>query len=97
MPEDDMFAAEEMADPEPGMFDEPAPADSIALGAADEAELDDLFAADAQALFPDFDDAQLTSLQKLIDSRIEQLYGTPEPDMATMEPEPSLGEGDLGL
>lgn len=40
------------------------------LGAADETELDPMFAADAQDLFPDFDDKQLTSLQKLIDSRL---------------------------
>ena len=97
MPPDDMFAAEEMTDPEMGL-DEPAPADALALGAGEETELDPLFAADAQGIFPDFDDDQLMSLQKLIDSRIEQLYGTPEPEMSEepMEAEP-LAEGDLGL
>jgi hypothetical protein len=89
---------DELTDPEPGMLDEPAPADALALGAGEETELDPLFAADAQGIFPDFDDDQLMGLQKLIDSRIEQLYGTPEPEMSMDEPVGAeLPEGDLGL
>jgi hypothetical protein len=58
-----------------GLFDGPAeetPAgeDALALGEADETELDPMFAADASELFPDLDDEQLTKLQKLIDSRM---------------------------
>lgn len=49
---------------------EPAAPDALALGAADETELDPMFAGDASELFPDFDDDQLISLQKLIDSRM---------------------------
>ncbi len=63
--------------PEPGMFDE-AEGGGLELGAGGEGELDELFAADAQALFPDFDDSQLSSLQRLIDARIDAKYG---PDM----------------
>lgn len=55
-----------------GMFDE---GEGLELGAGDESELDEMFAADAQALFPDFDDDQLLNLQKLIDARIDQKYG----------------------
>lgn len=44
--------------------------DALALGEADETELDPMFAADAQDVFPDLDDAALTKLQKLIDSRL---------------------------
>jgi len=95
MPPEDMFAMEEEAAAE-----EAPMADALALGEGDETELDQMFAADAQAVFPDFDDDQLLTLQKLIDSRIEQLYGTPEPEMA-MEEEPMMeepmAEGDLGL
>lgn len=60
---------------EAGMFDT-AEGGGLELGGA--GELDELFAADAQALFPDFDDAQLANLQKLIDARIDAKYG---PDM----------------
>jgi hypothetical protein len=91
---------DELTDPAEGL-DEPAPADGLAFGEGDETELDPLFAADAQAVFPDFDDDQLTQLQKLIDSRIEQLYGTPEPEMEPLDEGAPLGdplaEGDLGL
>ncbi len=69
----DMFGAPEEA----GMFDE-AEGAGLELGAGAEGELDELFAADAQALFPDFDDAQLANLQRLIDARIDAKYG---PDM----------------
>lgn len=62
---------------EPGMFDE-AEGAGLELGAGADGELDELFAADAQALFPDFDDAQLANLQRLIDARIDAKYG---PDM----------------
>lgn len=62
---------------EPGMFDE-ADGAGLELGAGGEGELDEMFAADAQALFPDFDDAQLANLQRLIDARIDAKYG---PDM----------------
>lgn len=58
-PEGDMFSADPLAAP-----------DALALGEADETELDPLFAADGQDLFPDFDDEQLAKLQKLIDSRL---------------------------
>lgn len=44
--------------------------DALALGEADETELDPMFAADASELFPDLDDDQLAKLQKLIDSRL---------------------------
>lgn len=57
---DDMFAGP----PEGGA------GDALALGEADETELDPMFAADAQDVFPDLDDAALTKLQKLIDSRL---------------------------
>lgn len=67
----DMGLGGEGAEPA-GMFDD---AGGMELGAGDETELDELFAADAQALFPDFDDAQLGSLQKLIDARIDAKYG----------------------
>lgn len=60
---------------EPGMFDD---AGGMELGAGEADELDELFAADAQALFPDFDDSQLANLQRLIDARIDAKYG---PDM----------------
>ena len=73
-------------DLEPGLFDEPDA--GLELGAGDESELDELFAADAQAVFPDFDDEQLLSLQKLIDSRIAA--GAPTVDAGAPE-------GDLGL
>jgi len=65
----------------PDMFGESS--GGMELGAGDETELDEMFAADAQALFPDFDDAQLSSLQKLIDARIDAKYG------------PGMG-GDIG-
>jgi hypothetical protein len=61
------------AEGEPSMFGDDA--GGMELGAGDETELDEMFAADAQALFPDFDDAQLSSLQKLIDARIDAKYG----------------------
>ncbi len=58
---DDMFAApSEASEGEP----------PLALGEADETELDPMFAADAQDIFPDLDDEALTKLQKLIDSRL---------------------------
>jgi hypothetical protein len=59
---DDLFGAgaPEAAEGEP----------ALALGEADETELDPMFAADAQDVFPDLDDAALTKLQKLIDSRL---------------------------
>lgn len=59
---DDMFASA------PSEAGEGEPA--LALGEADETEPDPLFQADAAELFPDFDDEQLTKLQKLIDSRL---------------------------
>ncbi len=71
---------------EPGMFDE-AEGAGLELGAGDETELDEMFAADAQALFPDFDDDQLTNLQRLIDARIDAKYG---PDMGAAPAEPML-------
>ncbi len=67
---------------EPGMFDE-AEGAGLELGAGAEADLDEAFAADAQALFPDFDDSQLANLQRLIDARIDAKYG------------PGMG-GDIG-
>jgi hypothetical protein len=91
----DALMGEELTDPEPGMLDEPAPADGLELGAGDESELDPLFAADAQALFPDWDDDQLLNLQKLIDARASQLSAVPEP--MEMEEPMELPEGDLGL
>jgi hypothetical protein len=57
---------------EPSMFESDG---GMALGEGAAAELDELFAADAQALFPDFDDAQLADLQRLIDARIDAKYG----------------------
>jgi len=66
----------ETAAPDPmaaegGMFDnETAEGGLPEFGEADETELDPLFAADGQELFPDFDDDQLAKLQKLIDSRL---------------------------
>ncbi len=99
MPPDDMFAAEEMTD-DPEAMGEPAPADGLELGAGDESELDPLFAADAQAIFPDFDDDQLLALQRLFDSRAASMSASPEPMMEegplSMDAEP-LAEGDLGL
>lgn len=94
---DALMGMEDPAGDAPSMFDEgEAGGDvGIELGAGDETELDELFAADAQALFPDFDDDQLTSLQKLIDARIDQKYGTPEAEMEA--PAAELPEGDLGL
>jgi hypothetical protein len=59
--EGDMFASDPAAEPA---------ADALALGEADETELDSIFAADAADLFPEFDDTQLSKLQKLIDSRL---------------------------
>lgn len=62
-------AAPEPAPAEGDLFG--APAEGMPeLGEADETELDPMFAADGQDLFPDFDDEQLTKLQKLIDSRM---------------------------
>lgn len=52
------------------MFASDPTADALALGEADETELDSIFAADAADLFPEFDDTQLSKLQKLIDSRL---------------------------
>lgn len=63
-----------------GMFDEGA---GLELGAGAVEDLDEAFAADAQALFPDFDDDQLANLQRLIDARIDAKYG------------PGMG-GDIG-
>lgn len=68
--------------PEPGMFDE-AEGGGLELGGGGDEELDEMFAADAQALFPDFDDDQLVNLQRLIDQRIDAKYG------------PGMG-GDIG-
>jgi hypothetical protein len=76
-----------------GMFDEPEEESGMELGAGDETDLDELFAADAQAVFPDMDDTQLLNLQKLIDARIDAKYG---PDMGGDIGE-GLPEGDLGL
>ena len=58
-----------------GLFDSPgeetpAGEDALSLGVADETELDPMFAADAQDLFPDWSDEDFTKLQKLIDSRL---------------------------
>jgi hypothetical protein len=92
----DALMGEEMVD-DPEASGEPAPADGLSFGEGDETELDPLFAADAQGLFPDWDDDQLLSLQKLIDARIDQLYGTPEPEMTEELPAEPLAEGDLGL
>jgi hypothetical protein len=79
-----------------GLFDEGMDGDvGLELGAGDEAELDELFAADASAVFPDFDDSQLLSLQKLIDARIDSKYGAGASEMAA--PAEDLAEGDLGL
>lgn len=64
-----------LGEEEPGMFDEGA---GLELGAGAEADLDEAFAADAQALFPDFDDSQLANLQRLIDARIDAKYGPAE-------------------
>lgn len=69
-----------MGGEEPGMFEE---GEGLELGAGDETELDELFAAGAQALFPDMDDDQLLNLQRLIDARIDAKYG------------PGMG-GDIG-
>jgi hypothetical protein len=63
-----------------GMFDE---GDGLELGAGAVEDLDEAFAAEAQALFPDFDDSQLANLQRLIDARIDAKYG------------PEMG-GDIG-
>lgn len=62
--------ATEPAAPVEGDLFGAAPEGMPELGEADETELDPLFAADGQDLFPDFDDEQLTKLQKLIDSRM---------------------------
>lgn len=40
------------------------------FGEADETELDPMFAADAQELFPDWSDEDFIKFQKLIDSRL---------------------------
>lgn len=61
---DEMMGAEA-----PDMFGSEPMGDGLELGAGDETELDEMFAADAQSIFPDFDDDQLLALQKLIDSR----------------------------
>lgn len=72
----DALMGEEM-DPatDGGMFgDMPAPeggeGDGLELGAADETELDPVFAADAASLFPDWSDEDYLKLQTLIDSRL---------------------------
>jgi len=64
-----MDVAAPEAAPEGDLFGA-APEGMPELGEADETELDPMFAADGQELFPDFDDEQLTKLQKLIDSRL---------------------------
>lgn len=68
---DDMFGGED-----PTMSE----GDGLELGAGDEAELDQMFAADAQEVFPDFNDDQLLALQKLIDSRAGRAPTHAEPD-----------------
>lgn len=100
----DALMGEEMAGdlgPEADMLGDPAmdEGDGLGLGAGDEAELDQLFAAEAQAIFPDFDDDQLLALQKLIDSRAASLSAPAPMDEPELEdsPEEELGEGDLGL
>lgn len=80
----DMGLGDDEAAEGSGMFDE---GEGLELGAGDESELDELFAADAQALFPDFDDDQLLNLQKLIDARIDAKYG---PEMGAGAPEEPL-------
>lgn len=56
---------------------EAAPDDALALGEADETELDPMFAADCNDLFPEWEDEQCTKLQKLIDSRLGAATAAP--------------------
>jgi hypothetical protein len=91
----DALAGEEM-DPETdgamGADPEAPEGDGLGLGAADETELDPIFAADAGDVFPDLDDTQLLALQKLIDSRIAAgAMPMAEPDTDDM------GGEDMGM